>query len=235
MVSKFRQSRKKLETLQRLGQEDSNDVQKPKFQITNWKISKTVKIEIIPNISNKNICLVGFKNGVDEFKQEIIDETIKRRSSSVVKRFSNLVSHARAATYVLVTVSVYLATWTPVYAYCLYKGFTRVFLERDVDVFLNIVLLRSCIADALQEQSCTIQTHNTLHLMEFTKLILQSVEMKIFSNILGNYVAMLGSLANPVIYALWYPDFRNYALLVPQWIIRTFKKTKKMADHLRNV
>ena len=35
-------------------------------------LTRTVKTDIIPNISSKNISLVGFKNGVDEFKQEIM-------------------------------------------------------------------------------------------------------------------------------------------------------------------
>ena len=49
------------------------------------------------------------------------------------------------------------------------------------------------------------------------------------SNILGNYVSMLNSLANPLLYALWYPDFRKYALLVPDWIKKAFKKSEEVA------
>ena len=231
MVTKFRQSRKKLETLQRLGQEDLNDGQELKIKKTYWKIPKKVKTDIIPNISSKNISLVAFKNGTDEFKHETLNKPIKRRSSSVVRRFSNLVSHARAATYVLVIVSVYLATWTPFFAYCLYKSLTRVLLDRKIntEVFLKISVLRSCIADCLQNHSCIIQTNNISHLREYTTLILQSVEMKIFSNIFANFVAVLNSIANPVLYALWYPDFRNYALLVPHWISTTFKKVRNVA------
>jgi len=233
MVTKFRQSRKKLEALQKLGQEDSNEMQKPKFQRTFLTISRTVKIQTIPDIQNKDVYLVGYKTSVDEFKEEKMNKPKKRRSSSVVKRFSNLVSHARAATYVLVIVSVYLATWTPFFAYCLYKSLTRVYLDNSVDVELrlNITVLRSCISDALQNQSCIIQTNNITSLREYTKLILQSLEMKVSSNILGNYIPMLNSLANPVLYALWYPDFRNYTLLIPKWISSTFKKTGKLADY----
>ena len=54
--------------------------------------------------------------------------------------------------------------------------------------------------------------------------------MKIMSNILGNYISILNSLANPVLYALWYPDFRKYALLVPAWIKMAFKKSEKVSD-----
>merc|ERR1712062_128812 len=114
-----------------------------------------------------------------------MNKPVKRRSSSVVKRFSSLVSHARAATYVLIIVSVYLATWTPLFAYLLYKTLTRVNLEWNVDteVFQDIAALRSCIAGALQNHSSIIQTHNISHLRDYMKLILQSVEMRFFSNI----------------------------------------------------
>ena len=237
MVAKFRQSRKKLEALQKLGQKDSNEMQKPKFQRTFLTISTTVKPQTIPDIKNKNVFLVGYKNSLDEFKEETINKPMRRRSSSVVKRFSTLVSHARAATYVLVIVSAYLATWTPFFGYCLYKSLTRVYFDKSVDVelFLNITVLRSCISDALQNQSCIIQSNNLTYLREYTKLVLQSVEIKVSSNILGQYIPMLNSLANPVLYALWYPDFRNYALFAPKWISTTFKKTRKLVDEFTSI
>jgi len=161
MVAKFRQSRKKLEALQKLGQEDLNEMQKPKFQRTFLTISKTVQAQTIPDIKNKDVFLVRYKNSVGECKEEKMNKPIKRRSSSVVKRFSTLVSHARAAKYVLVIVSAYLATWTPFFGYCLYKSLTRVYLDKSVDVelCLNITVLRSCISDALQNQSCIIQSN----------------------------------------------------------------------------
>jgi len=236
MVAKFRQSRKKLEALQKLGQEDLNEMQKPKFQRTFLTISKTVQPQTIPDIKNKDVFLVRYKN-MAECKEEKMNKPIKRRSSSVVKRFSTLVSHARAATYVLVIVSAYLATWTPFFGYCLYKSLTRVYLDKSVDVelCLNITVLRSCISDALQNQSCIIQSNNLTYLREYTKLVLQSVEIKVSSNILGQYIPMLNSLANPVLYALWYPDFRNYALFAPKWISTTFKKTRKLVDEFTSI
>ena len=65
----------------------------------------------------------------------------------------------------------------------------------------------------LQDQSCYIQEE----VEGFTQIILQSVEMKIISHILGNYLTLVNSMANPVLYALWYPDFRKYVLRIPYW------------------
>ena len=81
-----------------------------------------------------------------------------------------------------------------------------------------MTLLKSCLADALQDQSCYIQEENVTAVEDFTKIILQSVEVKIISNILGNYLTIVNSMANPVLYGLWYPEFRKYVLLIPHRI-----------------
>ena len=145
-----------------------------------------------------------------------------------------LVSHVKAATYVLVIVSIYLATWTPFFGYSIYKSLTRMTLDMDESdlgsLSLNVTLLRSSLADALQNKSSQIEVENISNVDDFTKLILQSVEMKIFSNIFCNYLSMLNSLANPILYALWYPDFRKHVLLIPIWIKQAFKKYKEVSD-----
>ena len=123
----------------------------------------------------------------------------------------------------LVIVSVYLATWTPFLIFSVYKSLTRTHLMNQQDdkvsegAQVNLTLLKSCLADALQDQSCYIQEENVIEVDSFTKIILQSVEMKIISHILGNYSTLVNSMANPVLYALWYPDFRKYVLRIPHW------------------
>ena len=125
-----------------------------------------------------------------------------------------------------------MATWTPFFAFSVYKSLTRISLPTEIDGYisdstaLNVTFLKSCLADALSDKNTYIHAEDINDVNSFTKLILQSLEMKILSNILGNYVSLLNSLANPILYALWYPDFRKYALLVPYWIKMALKKSR---------
>ena len=225
MVIKFRQSRKRLEALQMLTQKDSFEMQGITFQQKFWIFPKSLRNNEIPCIEAKMLTLVRYKNNKTIFADEKVEKSVQRRTSSVVKRFSILVSHARAVIYVLVIVSVYLATWTPFFVFCLYKSITKLYVEADAEKNdLDVNLLKNCLEDALQNQNTTIQIKNTAKLEEFTRLIFQSLEMKIFSNTLGNYVPLLNSLANPILYALWYPNFRSYACLIPHWIVSAIKR-----------
>ena len=227
MVIKFRQCRKRLEALQKMTHKDSFEMQGIKFQQQFWIIPKSLRNNEIPGLVPKTVTLVGYKDNVTAFGNEKVEKSMQRRSSSVVKRFSILVSHARAVTYVFVIVSVYLATWTPFFVFCLYKSITRMHIETDTEQDgLDLTLLKDCLEGALQNQNTTMEINSKAKLEEFTKLIFQSLEMKIFSNIFGNYVPMLNSLANPVLYGLWYPDFRNYARLIQHWIISAIKKVR---------
>ena len=178
---------------------------------------------------------ISFNLKLNLISLQIVKQTIQEKEDPVRwwKVFTVLVSHVKAASYVLVIVSIYLASWTPFFAYSVYKSLTKIGLPTEIDghvsdsTALNVTFLKSCIAGALQEKRTSIEAENSTEVNNFTKIILQSVEMKILSNIFGNYVSMLNSLANPVLYALWYPDFRKYALLVPHWIKMAFKKSEE--------
>ena len=228
IVDRFRQSRKRIEALQKESGDSYCEKGQIKFQRKFVNFTRTLKPEF-PGHTGEGMCIISFRNEAHTFSLCHIDKSRKRRSSSVVKSLSILVSHVKAATYVLVIVSIYLATWTPFFGYSIYKSLTRMTLDMDESdlgsLSLNVTLLRSSLADALQNKSSQFEVENISNVDDFTKLILQSVEMKILSNIFGNYVSMLNSLANPVLYALWYPDFRKYALLVPHWIMMAFKKS----------
>ena len=86
---------------------------------------------------------------------------------------------------------------------------------------LNVTFLKTCLSDALQVKNIYIHAENITDVHDFTKLILQSLELS-YNHL--NY------LANPVLYVLWYPDFRKYALLVPDWIKKAFEKTEEVSD-----
>ena len=207
IISKFRESRKRLEALEKQNEDSYYMIKEPKFQMKFWKFAKTLKPKI-PGIIDEGIYIIRYKNESYQFTHIDMDKPRKRRSSSVVKSLSILASHVRAATYILVIVSIYLATWAPFYAFSVYKSLTKLNLptEKDGDVSddiaLNVTFLKSCLSSALQDKNTSIKAENITTVNSFTKLILQSMEMKIMSNILGNYVSMLNSFANPVLYAL---------------------------------
>ena len=122
IVARFRQSRKKLEALEKQAGESYYMVKELKFQRRFGKLAKTLKPEV-PGLMGKGISIIRFKSEAYHFTNSDTEKPI--RSSSVVKSLSILVSHVRAATYILVIVSMYLATWTPFFAYSVYKSLTK--------------------------------------------------------------------------------------------------------------
>ena len=77
----------------------------------------------------------------------------------------------------LVIVTIYLATWTPFLVYSVSKTLTRtIIMNQQVDKVsdtarVNVTLLKSCLAAALQDQSCYIQEENLTVVEDFTKII----------------------------------------------------------------
>ena len=108
IVARFRQSRKRLEALEKQSGDSYYMVKETKFQRKFGKLAKTLK-PTIPGHMDKGISIIRFKNEAYHFTNSETDKPRKRRSSSVVKSLSILVSHVRAATYILVIVSMYLA------------------------------------------------------------------------------------------------------------------------------
>ena len=139
---------------------------------------------------DEGIYFIGFRNESYRLTGIDTDKPRKRRSSSVVKSLSILVSHVRAATYVLVIVSIYLATWTPFFAFSVYKSLTRISMPTEIDGYvtdstaLNVTFLKSCLADALSDKKTYIYAENSFDVNSLTKLILQSLEICSFCPLL---------------------------------------------------
>ena len=146
----------------------------------------------------------------------------KRRSSSILRGLNVLVSHVRAATYVLVIVSVYLVTWMPFFIFCIYKSFfslETVVTIQNVETFgENLSQLKKCLTIALQDKTCDIEVDYMLEMDVVIKHIFESEQTKTIFRLLGLYLALLNSLANPVFYAFWYPEFRKYLMNIFKWI-----------------
>ena len=160
-------------------QKRNEDIKQPTFHRKRGIIVQKLKPEV-PGLIDEGIHITKIKPYIyetGEFKDGSRKRPRKQSSSSVLKSLSILLSHIRGASYVLVIVTIYLATWTPFLVYSVSKTLTRtIIMNQQVDKVsdtarVNVTLLKSCLADALQDQSCYIQEENVTVVEDFTKII----------------------------------------------------------------
>ena len=159
--------------------------------------------------------LIGLKNEVEDVKKEK-GEKGHKRSNSFVKDLSIIVYNARSASYVLVIVTVYLVVWTPFFAVCTFKTLDSFFNANEHEPLLemshvDIKLLKRCLKQIFQDQGgCDLNIKNVIQTNMYIRSIQVSEEMKTVIRLFGVYFSLLNSVANPVLYAFWYPVFRTY-------------------------
>ena len=222
MFVKFRESKKRLEELKKLHEEDYSR-SKVSFHENIGIFRKHSKCDV-PGICEKQIQTLQIKS-LENDNSRCMKKSIqlrKRRSSSVLKSLTTLASHVRAVKYILVLVFVLLLTWTPWFSYVLYENIAHL-TEEDLekpDSVVNTSKIFECLNKVLQDKSCnmTIQVGNENYPQDIIKKILHLDEANIMSILLSMFLSSVNSLANPVLYAFWYPDFRKYLkLLIPFW------------------
>ena len=140
----------------------------------------------------------------------------RRRNSSVVRSMIVLASHARAATYILVIVFVYFLSQLPFWIYTVHTTFVMP-THRFQAYGIDIVSLKNCMKIALHNQTCYFETESLIQIPFLINSIFQSEETKTILRLLGVYLPLLNSIANPVLYAFWYPDFRKYVYKTFIW------------------
>ena len=52
-------------------------------------------------------------------------------------------------------------------------------------------------------------------------------ESNVIEYVLGAFMVLLNAMLNPILYALWYPEFRKYLVKIPGW----FKPKKNQPHH----
>ena len=149
ILDKFGKSKKKLKTLKK-EQDKQFSPRSVKFYKKYLIFSQRVQSENIEK-SNGIVIIPTQSCGIStEGKAHF-----KRRSSSVLRGLHVLVSHIRAATYVLVIVTVYLVTWMPFFIFCIYKSFfsiESVGTMKNFETFgENLTQLKTCLAFTLQD------------------------------------------------------------------------------------
>ena len=153
---------------------------------------------------------------ITSLKNVVIDGKKEKTENIVVKNISIIVYNARSASYVLVIVTVYLIVWTPFFAVCSFKTMDSFFYENEHEQLLemshvDIKLLKRCLKLVFTDQlGCELNIKNVIHTNMFIRSIQVSEEMKTIFRLFGVYFSMLNSVANPVLYAFWYPVFRKY-------------------------
>ena len=178
ILVRFRNSKKKLKELKK----EQDKYVSPR----NVKFYRKYQI-FSKRIQSKNI---EKSNGIFILRTQICgkytegDFNIKRRSSSILRGLNVLVSHVRAATYVLVIVTVYLVTWMPFFIFCIHKSFFSIESVGTMKNFKtfgeNLTQLETCLAFALQEQTCEIEVNEMIEMDVIIKHIFESEQTIIF-------------------------------------------------------
>ena len=114
----------------------------------------------------------------------------------------------------LITCTPFLVFWANKSLFSNQINFSR----SDSETFdVNITVLKNCFIVALQDQTCDMEVKDILNIDEVIKITFESEETRTMFRILGIYLSMLNSVANPVLYAFWYPDFRKYMMKILGW------------------
>ena len=223
MLVKFRQSRKRMEAIQKTNDEDYT-TSKLTFYQTYGLFRKKLLPEV-PGLSNEEIQTLEIKSLESVYKTYFSEMSIrqkKRCSSSVLKSLNVLVSQVRAATYILVLVTTLIVTWAPINLYFLYDGISHMAQQDSVqpNSDVNMTLILTCLNAAFQNKECNmsidIENYDGFNITETIRKVSHFQEAAILGY-LGGYSILINSLFNPVVYAFWYPDFRNYLVLIPHW------------------
>jgi hypothetical protein len=222
IFSKFRKSRKKLEALQRSNEEDYTTSNLSfHHRIGIFKKKLVVDIRGLPI---KQIQALGIR-GLDCGLQAKPELTIigqkrkrKRRSSSVLKNLTFLASHIRAAKYILVIVSTLICTWMPFIIFSFYDSLQY---ESSLDAIsdMDIAMIFSCMQTALQSKHCNVSMviGDVQEIQEVVRNLFHFEESVLIDDIIGFDLSLLNSMANPILYAMWYPEFRMYFLQISVW------------------
>ena len=221
---KFRVSKRKLMALQKLNEEDYSRTRIKFYQKFTF-FRKKCKSDI-PGLGLENIQTLQVSSVTNDhtntftFKDSL--KLRKRRSSSILKSIVILASHVRAARYIFLIVAALFLTWTPYFSYVFYENILK--LTQDTvwigETELNITTILECLNNVSQEKLCnvTISVKNEIKTKHIIKNMIQFYKGNIMSIILSMFLSAVNSMANPILYAFWYPEFRQYLLiLIPIW------------------
>ena len=232
MLMKFRNTRKRMEALQKIMEQEEFTKSKLSFHQTVGIFKKKVTTEI-PGIEKQiqTKTMKNIENGEQIKDSNHVFKKRKRRSSSVVRGMSVLVSHIRAAKYVLVHVVVLLLTWGPLGGWLMYVNISHMINPYTMKRSGNPTMIWKCLNIALSGEKCTVDVGNfpPEEVFERVRFIAHLIEEQAAGYILAGFLNWLNSMINPILYAFMYVDFRKYLLMIPDLFK---KKEEKPNDDL---
>ena len=154
------------------------------------------------------------------------DFSRERRSRNIDVSVTNI----RAATYDWAIVTMYIVSWSPFFIFCLYKSFSSFEHEISERSSLDLDLVKDCLVLVLHDQSCYL-SKDSIELTKLIQAIFESEKTRTIVRMLGVYLTMLNSIANPILYAFWYPEFRKYLLKSIHWCKGKCTNMKRLAEN----
>ena len=115
-------------------------------------------------------------------------------------------------------------TWAPLIVFLVYNSFTLYSPDHGGLEDFNVTEVKSCFKNALKDKACNIISKEKLKINQDLQSILYSFEYDTY--ILGPYLTLLNSIANPILYGLWYPEFRRELKNVCQLLCRSPTENK---------
>ena len=224
MFHKFLKNKTKLRVMKKLLEE----VTAISFQRIICNFRKDLTKSQIPEEMDTQIQILQItnitSNGSSDFKTSLKRQ--RRRSSSVLRSLVTLTSHVRAAKYILLLVLTLVVTWTPWFFYVIIEFAIHYSDEQKYLLDLNNTMILECVNNVFKEKECSLSV--PLQYLEDIKkrirLIVHLDEANSMTIVLSVFLSSLNSLANPILYALWYPDFREHYTGRSDFGIRYVKK-----------
>jgi len=232
MLYKFRQSRKRLEALQQTTDEDYTKSRLTFHQTRGFSKKHFVSTPGSCEVPIQTLSITNLENGQQIISHEDTNYQRKRRSSSVVKRAAVLVSHAKAAFYVLLIVTTHLACFLPSFSYILYDNIKHELQDDKYKEYpktnVDSTVLLDCLKSAVQNRECNMtvgfEEEFLPEVEEYIASMFHITSSEAFVDLIHIPIGVINSVANPIFYALWYSDFRDYVLQIPSW----FKRVKQL-------
>jgi len=157
------------------------------------------------------------ENG-DEFKSlEHENEQVEKISQkgSIVKKVTKFLSQTRAALYVLILTLTLWLTMAP-FGFFFLKDMIYHIGRKDSLKLPNSTLNNTilCVQKLVLDQYCAlnddIHDDNLVDFQEDLQIILHNEETVYIEYITGVLLPLFNSMLNPILYALWYSEFRKY-------------------------
>merc|ERR1719206_337063 len=154
---------------------------------------------------------------------------------------TTLVSHVRTAKYVMAIVLAFLITWAPVIILTLYETILQLTGNDPTqkETTASTTFIYACLKQSLQDQECNMKVDGD---PSQVAIVIRKFFHFEFINALGflsaNFWSHFNSLLNPLLYAFWYPDFRNFVVQIPELLMSSKDESdnsdeKKISDIFR--